>query len=156
MRLSDRASGLLALALGLAVILSARTFPDAPGQDIGPGLFPSIVGVLLVVLGAGLMFGARRSGESGWLALDAWIDRVATRRSVIAVPAALAAWIALVYPLGFLLSSVLLLAGLMRTFGTRPRVILPVSIAVTLATHYAFYTLLRVPLPWGVLQGVAW
>lgn len=156
MRLSDRASGLLALALGLAVILSARTFPDAPGQDIGPGLFPSIVGVLLVVLGTGLMFGARRSGESGWLALDAWIDRVATRRSVIAVPAALAAWIALVYPLGFLLSSVLLLAGLMRTFGTRPRVILPVSIAVTLATHYAFYTLLRVPLPWGVLQGVAW
>jgi hypothetical protein len=23
-------------------------------------------------------------------------------------------------------------------------------------THYAFSTLLRVPLPWGILQGVAW
>ncbi len=22
--------------------------------------------------------------------------------------------------------------------------------------HYAFYSLLRVPLPWGVLEGVAW
>jgi hypothetical protein len=22
--------------------------------------------------------------------------------------------------------------------------------------HYAFYTLLRVPLPWGVLEGIAW
>ena len=156
MRLSDRASGLQALALGLAVILSARTFPDAPGQDIGPGLFPSIVGVLLVVLGAGLILGGRRAGESGWLALDAWIDRVATRRSVVAVPVALAVWIAIVNPLGFLLASVLLLAGLMRVFGARPRLILPVSIAVTLGAHYAFYTLLRVPLPWGVLQAVAW
>jgi putative tricarboxylic transport membrane protein len=25
-----------------------------------------------------------------------------------------------------------------------------------LVIHYAFYKLLRVPLPWGVLQGIAW
>ena len=28
--------------------------------------------------------------------------------------------------------------------------------SVTLIIHYVFYKLLRVPLPWGLLQGVAW
>ena len=33
---------------------------------------------------------------------------------------------------------------------------MPVAIVVTLVIHYAFYKLLQVPLPWGVLQGIAW
>jgi putative tricarboxylic transport membrane protein len=156
MRLSDRASGLLALLLGLTVVLTARTFPDAPGQAIGPALFPSIVGVILIVLGVGLMAGASRKGESGWGAIDPWIGRAVTRRSVIGVLVTLVAWLGLIHPLGYLLASSFLLAGLMWLFGARPRLIVPVSIAVTLGTHYAFYTLLRVPLPWGVLQGIAW
>ena len=42
-------------------------------------------------------------------------------------------------------------------FGVRPRVrSLPLALVVTLVIHYAFYKLLRVPLPWGVLQGIAW
>ena len=32
----------------------------------------------------------------------------------------------------------------------------PLALAVTLVIHYAFYKLLKVPLPWGVLQGIAW
>ena len=45
MTFSDRLSGLLLIALGLAVAGHARTFPPMPGQDIGPSLFPTIVGV---------------------------------------------------------------------------------------------------------------
>ena len=33
---------------------------------------------------------------------------------------------------------------------------LPVALVMTLLIHYAFYKLLRVPLPWGVLQPFAW
>jgi hypothetical protein len=29
-------------------------------------------------------------------------------------------------------------------------------VAVTLGLHLAFYSLLRVPLPWGWLEGIAW
>jgi putative tricarboxylic transport membrane protein len=29
-------------------------------------------------------------------------------------------------------------------------------VIVTLVIHYAFYSLLRVPLPWGVLERFAW
>jgi putative tricarboxylic transport membrane protein len=32
----------------------------------------------------------------------------------------------------------------------------PLAIVVTLLIHYVFYKLLRVPLPWGLLQKVAW
>ena len=31
-----------------------------------------------------------------------------------------------------------------------------VAVIATLAIHFAFYKLLRVPLPWGVLMPVAW
>jgi putative tricarboxylic transport membrane protein len=34
--------------------------------------------------------------------------------------------------------------------------VVPLAVVVTLIIHYAFYKLLRVPLPWGLLQGVAW
>ena len=34
--------------------------------------------------------------------------------------------------------------------------ILPVAIVTTLVIHAGFYKLLKVPLPWGVLQPIAW
>jgi putative tricarboxylic transport membrane protein len=33
---------------------------------------------------------------------------------------------------------------------------IPIALIMTLAIHYAFYKLLRVPLPWGVLMPIAW
>ena len=38
---------------------------------------------------------------------------------------------------------------------TRLAVAVPVAFIMALAIHYAFYKLLRVPLPWGVLQRFA-
>jgi putative tricarboxylic transport membrane protein len=48
------------------------------------------------------------------------------------------------------------LAGLMTVFGVPPRWTLPLAVGVTIAVHYVFYSWLRVPLPWGVLEGMAW
>ena len=45
---------------------------------------------------------------------------------------------------------------LFAVFGVRPCWILPLAILLTLAIHTAFYKLLKVPLPWGVLQGFIW
>jgi putative tricarboxylic transport membrane protein len=36
------------------------------------------------------------------------------------------------------------------------RWIVPLAVVVTLAIHYAFYKLLRVPLPWGWLEPLGW
>jgi len=41
-------------------------------------------------------------------------------------------------------------------FGVRARWIVPLALASTLVIHTAFYKLLRVPLPWGLLQPMLW
>jgi putative tricarboxylic transport membrane protein len=38
----------------------------------------------------------------------------------------------------------------------RPSRALPIALMMTLMIHYCFYKLLKVPLPWGLLQPVAW
>ena len=42
-----------------------------------------------------------------------------------------------------------------RLRGASWRVTIPVAIVATLVIHFSFYKLLRVPLPWGVLEGWA-
>ncbi len=58
--------------------------------------------------------------------------------------------------LGFFITSIVFLGVLFLAFGVSRRRIVPLALAVTLVIHYGFYTLLRVPLPWGVLEGIAW
>ncbi len=53
-------------------------------------------------------------------------------------------------------TGVVYLAALFAVFGVRPRWIVPLAVVLTLVIHYAFYKLLQVPLPWGVLQGIVW
>ena len=58
--------------------------------------------------------------------------------------------------LGFVVTGTIYLAALMAVLEVKPARILPLALLLTLAIHYCFYKLLRVPLPWGVLQSIAW
>ena len=58
--------------------------------------------------------------------------------------------------LGFVLTGTVYLAALMWVLRVRASRIVPLALVLTLLIHYAFYKLLRVPLPWGVLQPIAW
>ena len=58
--------------------------------------------------------------------------------------------------LGFIITGALILAVLMWAYGVAFKVLLPVSIIGALVIHLAFYKLLSVPLPWGLLQPFAW
>lgn len=156
MRFTDTLSGLLTAAFGLAVAGYASTFPPMPGQPVGPGLFPALVGIGFVLFGLMLAVSGLRAGERPAVALDAWTRRRRTVLSGLAVPGALAFYVLVVDRLGFLLTSVVFLAALFGVFGANRRWMGPVAVAVTLALHYGFQSLLRVPLPWGVLQGIAW
>ena len=44
----------------------------------------------------------------------------------------------------------------MWSYGVNFKVLVPVSILSAVLIHLAFYKLLTVPLPWGVLQPIAW
>ena len=155
MKLGDAASGLLAALLGVAVVLQARTFPPMPGQPVGPSLFPTVIGAGLIVAGAALIFaGVRRNGTI--VELEAWARRPRMLTNFALVVADLLFYAVAVDRLGFLITAVLFLTVLFLAFGVRHARILPMAVAVTLVIHYGFYTLLRVPLPWGMLEGFAW
>jgi putative tricarboxylic transport membrane protein len=57
---------------------------------------------------------------------------------------------------GFFLTAFLFLTVLFVSFGVTRKWIVPLSVVTVFLIHYGFYTLLRVPLPWGVLEGLAW
>ncbi len=155
MQLSDRLSGVLAVCLGLVVVLLTRTFPPMPGQSIGPALFPSLAGVGLIGFGAWMVV-ADRAAAGGWLRFDDWVRRPRMVVNFALVTVALVVYAAILPVVGFFLTSLVFLALLMMVFGAPGRRALPTAAVVTVAIHYVFYSLLRVPLPWGLLEAMAW
>jgi putative tricarboxylic transport membrane protein len=161
MKLNDAVWGALLIFFSAAVLIHVRGFPAIPGQNVGPALFPSVLAVALaacavVLIGKGLAARAQGGERARWIELDAWTRR---RRLVVAFFAVIGVnvfYIVVVARLGFILTGVVYLATLFTVFGVRTKWVVPLALAVTVVIHYAFYKLLKVPLPWGVLQGIAW
>jgi putative tricarboxylic transport membrane protein len=57
--------------------------------------------------------------------------------------------------LGFYITGSLLLTFWMRMLGTSWRWAVVIALLATVAIHLSFYKLLRIPLPWGVLERYA-
>jgi putative tricarboxylic transport membrane protein len=132
MRAVDRAVGAAIALLGVAVYLSSRSFPNVPGQKLGASTLPGIVGAAYDAGG----------GE------PAASERIAPAIGILAsIGLYLAASDALGYlpvaPLALLVALRSLQVGWARAIGW--------AIVASLAVHLAFYKLLKVPLPWGVV-----
>ncbi len=157
MKLNDAIFGLLLLALGTAVLVAVQGYPKIPGQPVGPALFPGLIAVGLCLTGAILVFkGWRARAAQGWLRWDDWVRSPRHLVALAVLLGGIVFYILAVDKLGFLPTGILILSALMATLRVRPWLALLVAVIATLAIHFAFYKLLRVPLPWGVLQGWAW
>jgi putative tricarboxylic transport membrane protein len=122
-----------------------------PGQKFGPAWFPGLIAIGLAICGALLVRAGLRERAPAF-AVPEWMQRSRARRAVATVLVGLVAYILLADALGFHITGVLILALWMRALGASWRVTLAVSILSTVAIHLAFYKVLRVPLPWGVLE----
>lgn len=156
MRLNDALSGLLLVLFGSAVVLYARMFPAMPGQSIGPGVFPMLLGAGLALCGAALFWSGRKGDGAAWVELEDWARRPRRALNALLVVGALIFYAQVVETVGFFLTALVFLVVLFLAFGVSRRWIAPLAVAVTLGLHLAFYSLLRVPLPWGWLEGIAW
>ena len=161
MKLDDTVWGALFALLGAAILWHVQGFPRMPGQDFGPALFPGLIAVALLVCGA-LLIGkgvvARRRAESAsrWAAAPEWIRGRPQLLAFATLVAANVLYLVAVDRLGFVLTAFVYLAALMWALRVRLALTLPIALVTALVIHYAFYKLLRVPLPWGLLQGIAW
>jgi len=67
----DFLAGLLFIAIGLAAVIVARDYPFGTAMRMGSGYFPTVLGGILILLGAwvmgrGLRSGEKVKGEWGW------------------------------------------------------------------------------------------
>ena len=152
MQRTDRVVSLVLALLALAVMYTARGFPAVPGQKLGAGFLPLIIGAGLLACALGLLWRsvhAARYAAAEAPALARPPERVGPALLVLA---AVAGYVLLADRLGFLLVAPLMLLVCLRALGQRWGTALAWALGGTLLVHLAFYKLLRVPLPWGVLR----
>ena len=133
--------------LAAAVLWSARAFPVVPGQKVGAGFLPTLVGLGLLACGLALVARGRRAPA------DAAEDAAKRRLGApLIIVASVALYIFGADRLGFLLVAPVGLLMVFFALGVHWRPALLWALGGTLVVHVAFYKLLRVPLPWGVLR----
>ena len=156
MKINDAVIGVVLLALGVAVFWHVQSFPKIPGQNVGPALFPGTIAAGLIVCSLLLIVsGMRTRAGSAWFEGLPWMR---SPRHVAAFATLVLATIAYIFfstSVGFLIVASLGLFAMLVAFGVRPVPAAAVAIVGTIVIWYAFYKLLRVPLPWGVLQQFA-
>lgn len=149
MRLPDQVSGAVLMALGAAAAIAGSRLPGVPGQDVGPSVFPMVVGTGLVICGAlialrvGAAFEAPEEPpepRSRWFGLRALLP-----------PALLIFYVLASEPLGFLPTAALIVGAVSLALGGGWRLAVPLALVAPLFVHAVFAKLLRVPLPDGLL-----
>jgi putative tricarboxylic transport membrane protein len=155
MKLNDSIVGVLLIALALAILVHIQGYPLIPGQKYGPALFPGVIAVGLIGCGALLVRRGARSGRPPLVLAD-WMRDRARLTNFLAVCAVLVFYIVAAQPLGFLPTAALALLALFVKLQVRLVPALVIALAAALVMHALFYKLLRVPLPWGVLERFAW
>ena len=156
MKLNDAVFGALFVALGAFVLWRVQGFPPIPGQQYGAGAFPGVIGAGFLAVGLLLVLvGLRRRAVVPWLRLADWTRSVQHLGALAAVVLGVVAYILWADDVGFLLLAPVLLGTWLLVLSVRPPVALAVTLAASLVIWFAFYKLLRVPLPWGVLKSFA-
>ena len=115
----------------------------------GPGFFPFWLSLIGAALAVAILIQDARSRDT------AAADVLPDRRSALqagAVLFALTAAGALIEPLGFRLTMLLFIAGLLAALGARsPAAIVLTALAGSFGVFHVFYYWLKVPLPIGAL-----
>lgn len=154
MKLSDALTGAVLLVLATVTLWHIQGFPPMPGQKYGAALFPGVIAAVLALCGILLIARGLRS-QQAWIAFAPWTSRARPLAGFASVLIGLALYVLLADIVGFHIIGVVVVLGWLLVLGARPSVAVPVAILAPILIHLAFYKLLRIPLPWGLLQRFA-
>jgi putative tricarboxylic transport membrane protein len=160
-RRSDYAQYLVVAVLvivGGFLVYSALTLPAgfAEVDPVGPKFFPMVIGIAALVLAVILAIAIPR-GSVGEADAGEDIDPEAPGdwRTVGLLVALFVAMILLVNPLGWVVMSTLFFGGAATILGSKHYVRnIVIGLILALASFYAFYSGLGIPLPAGILDGI--
>ncbi len=157
MRFNDAIFGVILIVFAIAVSAYTTTFPSLYGQDYGPDLFPLIIAGGLALCGVVLIIrGVAQRKTMPIVQMDDWASDRHTVINVVLLIGAIIFYILCSNWLGFVLTSLIILTVLLVRFGSGLMASLIIATITTLLIHAVLAKLLLVPLPWGVLQPVAW
>lgn len=157
MKINDAVLGLLLTLISLAVLHTIQSYPDIAGQQVGPALFPGLIAILLGVCGIVLICRGWQSRQLvPWLQAAEWWHSKRHLSGFILLVAGIVFYMLASEAIGFLPVAWLLMWTLMVNLKVAPVRAAVLSLLLSALVHFAFYTLLRVPLPWGVLTPWAW
>jgi putative tricarboxylic transport membrane protein len=160
MQLSDRVTGVFLSALGALAAYGGSRLPPVPGQQIGPNVFPMVVGIGLVGCGILIALGVGRHFEDVAEAdLAAHSDQPAHTQNrtwlnglrALLPPLLLLFYVFAVDRLGFLPTAAIIIYATSVALGAHFRLAASIAVAAPLFVNLVFSKLLRVPLPSGLL-----
>ena len=153
MKISDTVVGAGFVAAGALIFTGTLSYPTLEGGAPGPALFPQVLAVLMVGFGACLVVPAvlaRRQDSPNVVQAHpgpGWGKVV----NAFLVFAAIIAFNLVLPILGFLLTALAILFGLMWWLGTPVLRAALAAAGLTLFVYVIFGKILRVPLPLGLL-----
>jgi putative tricarboxylic transport membrane protein len=154
MRVNDAICGFVLIVFAAVMAALTIPFPDFPGQKYGPDLLPRLLAVALTICGIILVvrgLKTRRQGEA-WYTLPAWLSVPAKVLRFVLVIAALLFYIFASDPLGFVVVSFVIVTALSIAFGAKPAWAVLTALIATVAINYFFGSIMRVPLPRGIID----
>ncbi|TRW79128.1 tripartite tricarboxylate transporter TctB family protein [Mycolicibacterium sp. 018/SC-01/001] len=146
------------VVVGAFLVFNGVTMPGgyAKVDPVGPRLFPIAIGigllVMAVVLAIAIPRGSRGEADAGE---DIDPDMPSDWRTVGLLVGMFILMIALVQPLGWAIAGALFFAGCATVLGSKHYVRnIAIGAVLAVASFYAFYSGLGIPLPAGILDGI--
>jgi len=149
MRVSNTAIGLFLILFAAVVLWHVQSFPSLDNGYPGPALFPSVLAVLFIFCGIGLIIQGARQREK-LLKFDTGTLNLSGLLNILFVLGMIVCYIFLAQYIGFLIFSFLVLLILMKWLKVKTLASILMSGGVTLIIYLLFAKVLLVPLPWGL------
>ena len=153
MRNTDQSSSLFWLVVAIGIVLLSMRYGVGTLHEPGPGFITFFAGAILIVLSLALFFSnfRDRADRSSLWSLWAGLET----GKILYVILLLVAYIFLLKPVGFLISTFLLLVLLFRVKGSyRLKTVLLMSLLVTAGSYLVFEIWLKAQLPKGIFEGI--
>lgn len=155
MNVSDRLFGVVFVLLGAIVAVYGLNLPRMVGQPFGAGLFPLVIGCCLCLGGAVLSIeGWQRRGGEALISIADWGRSPPHLINLALTIGCILAFALGIRQIGFAVLAFFTIAILLARFGQPVwRAALIAMVAAT-AFQILFVSLMRVPLPPGILLGL--
>jgi putative tricarboxylic transport membrane protein len=128
------------VVLGVAALVGSLSLGTGSAAQPGPGTWPMIISIVLVVLGVGLLASARRIADAEKFSASSWL--------VLGGLVTMVGFVLLIDVIGFEIPAALLCFVWLRFLGREGwRMSIVTSLAVVAAFYLVFVAALSVPIP---------